>query len=199
MEKDGWDLKEFPGLESVPFPTNVQSEDQSLEEGLNYFFISGGISGAITDPFSDEADEHAERFYTAMRNIKGYDVFNISRNTGYTIDQISAIKSYLFIQEHELDDGIRRFDPSFIISESWRRLAYDPERIQPHDLLLIKHELREMALVQQGYSQSEAHNLTDKNYNYAKDAYAFHQRLHSRHNHLKESAVKNSKKASHTH
>ena len=199
MESEGWDLENFPGLENVPFPSDAkfQNTSNNLSEDEFHIMISGGISGAITDPFSEEADEHAKRFYKAMRNIKGDDVFRIAKNTGYTVEQISTIKSYLFIQEHDLEDGFRRFDPSFIISESWRRLAYAPDYIQPHDLLLIQHELREMELVQQGYPQSDAHDITEEDFNYAHDAYEFHKRLHPRHNRLLETAVKKSSRYTH--
>lgn len=97
----------------------------------------------------------------------------------------------MFIEEHELEDGkIDQFYPSFYISESWRRLAYAPEHIQPHDMLLLKHELREMELVHQGgMSQSDAHDLTEKDFNYAREAKKFHDRLRPRHNHLKETSV----------
>lgn len=37
---------------------------------MDDLLISGGISGAITDPFSDEAIAHAEMYYeTIMTNM----------------------------------------------------------------------------------------------------------------------------------
>lgn len=130
-------------------------------------FISGGISGAIVDPESERGKEHAERFYEEIRNNKSHsDVKKIAENTGYSFEQILQIKNYLFVDEHLLDEGVKRFTPSFEIAQSWQRLAYDFENVKNHDFTLLKHELREMALVNQGYSQSEAHRITERDYNY---------------------------------
>ena len=136
-------------------------------------YISGGISGAITDPFSKEAYEHAVKAYGAIRKSKT-DIDNIARNTGYTKDQISMIKDFLFNNEHDLGDERKRFDPDFYIAQSWHRMAFEPENIKEHDLMLLKHELSEMALITQGYSQQEAHEMTNErgmNYQAMSDKY----------------------------
>ena len=98
--------------------------------------ISGGISGAITDPFSDEAIAHAEMYYETIRKSKT-DVERIAQNTGMERSTILLIKNYLFNDEHELMNGYHKFDPDFYIAESWRRLAFDANNIQEHDLLLL--------------------------------------------------------------
>lgn len=103
--------------------------------------ISGGISGAITDPDCERAKEHAKRFYEAMRHTNS-DVIRIAENTGLSREQVLMIKNYLFVDEHWLRDGLARFDPSFEIAQSWQRLAGKRENILPHDLTLLKHEIR---------------------------------------------------------
>lgn len=136
-------------------------------------YISGGVSGAITDPYSKEARDHAVKAYGAIRKSKT-DIDNIARNTGYTRDQVSLIKDFLFNNEHDLEGERRRFDPDFYIAQSWHRLAFEPEKIQEHDLMLLKHELSEMALITQGYSQQEAHEMTNErglNYQKMSDEY----------------------------
>lgn len=131
-------------------------------------YICGGISGAITDPFSNEARKHAKIAYGAIRK-SNTDIDNIANNTKYNRDQISLIKHYLFLNEHDLENGRRRFDEDFYIAQSWHRLAFEPDNIQEHDLILLEHELNEMSLITQGYSQREAHDMTnEKGLNYQK-------------------------------
>ena len=89
---------------------------------------AGGIAGAITDPLSPRALAHAKMYYEEIRSIHS-DVQKIAENTGFTKHQIMLVRNYLFVDEHELEDGIRRFDESFEIAESWRRLAFDPKNI----------------------------------------------------------------------
>lgn len=134
--------------------------------------ISGGISGAITDPYSSEATAHAELYYEEIRK-QHTDVLKIAKNTGYSYQQIQMVKNYLFYDYHDLGGEFKQFDPCFEIAESWRRLAYDPQHIQHHDLILLKHEINELQLVAQGFDQDEAHDFTNVEYNYtmASDAY----------------------------
>ena len=87
------------------------------------------------------------------------------------------MKNYLFIETHLLSTGIKRFDPSFEIAETWQRLADMQEYVQPHDTLLIPHELMEMDLITKGISQSEAHMKTCLIYNYPKETNEFYRKL----------------------
>lgn len=137
---------------------------------------SGGISGAISDPLSPEAQEHAIKYYEEIRHRQD-DIVKISKFTGYTQEQILKVKNYLFVETHLLSTGIKRFDPSFEIAESWQRLADMQEYVQPHDNLLIPHELMEMDLITKGISQSEAHTKTCLIYNYPKETNEFYRRL----------------------
>lgn len=143
--------------------------------------ISGGISGAITDPFSDEALSHARKYYEFIRRNHS-DVARIVKNTGYPSETIQAIKNYLFIDKHQLFGGFRVFDPCFEIAESWKRLSFDFKYVKPHDFTLIKHEIEEMHLLQNGYSQKDAHNLAEKKYNYQQESREFYEHLKIRHN-----------------
>ena len=77
-------------------------------------FITGGISGAITDPYSDDAIRHAEMYYEEIRKNHS-DVAKIAHNTSLNYDQVLLIKQYLFFNVHDLEGGIRRFDASFEI------------------------------------------------------------------------------------
>ena len=81
---------------------------------------------------------------------------------------------------HRLDDVEQRFDASFEIAESWRRLAFDSDNIKPHDLILLHHELMEMRLVNEGLEQDEAHVITSRKYNYALECFKFYEELRTK-------------------
>lgn len=102
--------------------------------------ISGGISGAISDPLSPEALDHATKYYEAIR--------------------------------HRTDDII-----NFEIAEAWQRLADMQEYVQPHDKLLIPHELMEMSLVTKGINQADAHKQTCLKYDYPNATNEFYDTL----------------------
>ena len=141
--------------------------------------IAGGISGGISDPNSLRAMAHAELYYEEIRNNHS-DVKRIAANTGFTSEQILLIKNYLFVDAHELDGGFKRFDVSFEIAESWRRLAFDPDNIQPHDITLLNHELMEMRLMNDGSTQDEAHTITSRKYDYAKESAEFYYKMNKK-------------------
>ena len=122
----------------------------------------GAISGAL-DSESREAEEHAKRYYEFVRKRKD-DVEKIAKNTGFSIQQIQEIKNYLFINVHDFEMGKGRFYPDYDISQSWQRLIAG--NFEVADIVLLEHEQMEIKFVEEGYSQTEAHNLTDKVHNY---------------------------------
>ena len=102
------------------------------------------------------------------------DAEHIAANTGFSIEEISAVKRYVFTDEHNLGDGKpRRFDASYEMAQSWQRLI-EGKDIKTHDLTLLKHEMLEMQLVKDGLSQAEAHISASKAYNYGKEAAEFY-------------------------
>lgn len=135
-----------------------------------------GISGAISNPLSNKALRHAKVYYEEIRH-RTDDIKKISEFTGYTEEQILRVKNYLFFETHVLNDGIHQFDPSFEIAQSWQRLADMQKEVQPHDLLLIPHELMEMELISVGFNQFKAHKETSMVYNYPKEAARFYATL----------------------
>jgi hypothetical protein len=156
----------------------------------NDLYDSGAISGAILDAESPEATAHAEKYYEYIRNIHN-DVEKIANNTDFTKDQILLVKQYIFYSEHELSNGIHRFEPDFFMAQSWRRLAFEPENIQLHDIMLIKHELYEMALVTQGIPYHEVHDLSnEKGFNYQRMCKEYYKELGVKQNkHNKDSGA----------
>lgn len=103
------------------------------------------------------------------------DVERIANTTGRSADEIQAIKNYIFIDEHDLFDGRRRFDPDYMMAESWRRLIDGTP--EPHDLTLINHEIMERGLMAQGMSQDEAHRMTSKVYDYPTEAREYYGKI----------------------
>lgn len=135
---------------------------------------SGAVSGA-RNPYSDAANKHAERYYGLVRSMTT-DVKKIAETTGYSEQEIQGIKNYIFIDEHDLgDQGVRQFDPDYMMGESWRRLIEGkPEQ---HDLTLIHHEILEKKLMQEGMSQEKAHIKASAKYNYDKEAREFYGKI----------------------
>lgn len=82
---------------------------------------------------------------------------------------LGKIFDHIFIDKHDIYGELRNFDPSYGMAESFRRL-YEGKDIQPHDLILLKHERLELRLMRRyGYGQSAAHILASKKYNYAEN------------------------------
>lgn len=138
----------------------------------NGIIKSGAISGAL-DPDSDRAQAHAAQYYQAVRHMKT-DCEKIAHNTGFSRQEIETVKKYVFLEEHDLGgEGKELFAPSYEMAESWQRLI-DGKEIQSHDITLLKHELMESSLVENGLSQEEAHRRTSLEYNYGKEANVYY-------------------------
>lgn len=125
------------------------------------------IGGAVVYP-SKQAWIEAKKEYEAIRK-RNTDIMNICRHTRFSFEQISIVKDYLFFGRHILTTGCTRFAPDFAMAQSWLRLSErNGSRIQPHDVLLLQHELYEISLLinNPNYSQSTAHSLATKKYDY---------------------------------
>lgn len=131
------------------------------------------ISGArIDNILSIEALNIATKLYEQFRRRD--DCGTISRNTGFSIEQIQLVKYYVFFASHYNKLGeFERFTPSYDMAESWRRLSEKSGRgIKPHDILILKHELTEITILalNTGVIQSQAHYEANKHFNYQEAA-----------------------------
>ena len=142
--------------------------------GSDIIKTSGAISGALS-PYSKAALKHAELYYDEVRKMSN-DIDRIAENTGFSKSDVFNIKNYIFYEKHQLEDGIRRFDPSFEMAQSWQRLI-EGKDIKPHDITLLNHEKMERELVLQGLSQDEAHIRTSNKFNYKKEASAYYDKI----------------------
>ncbi len=145
--------------------TNIGSYDN---------IISGAISGA-RNPFSDEAKEHARKYYGLVRSMKT-DVSKISKTTGISEKDVQTIKNFIFYEKHDLGGSeLEYFEPDYMMAESWQRLI--DGKPEPHDITLLKHELMEKELMSQGFTQEKAHIETSKKYNYSKEAREYYAKV----------------------
>lgn len=128
-------------------------------------FVSGGLARD-----SKRAKDYAKRMYEEIRNRRT-DYLYVSKNTGFSIEQVQVVKNYLFKDFHYLrgETMVSRFDESYEIAESWKRLSEkDGRHIQYHDTLLIPHELCEIQLLlaNSKMSQNVAHRYASNMYPY---------------------------------
>ena len=73
--------------------------------------------------------------------------------------------------------GIETFWCLFWDRRIMAQAGFWQKNIKSHDIILIKHELNEISLVSQGYAQSDAHDITNKLYNYAEESREFYRLL----------------------
>lgn len=141
--------------------------------------ISGGLN--VSQIYSVEAESKAFRMYSYIKNNLKMDVYNIAINTGYSVEQIRILKDYLFINSHQLISGYEPFHPNYEIGQSWLRLCGHTKNmnIQPHDLLLIKHELYEISLLlnDKRLTQIQAHKQAEIIFNYSLASREFYKSL----------------------
>ena len=152
----------------------IESVDEREQKRYNRVMkSSGAVYGAWNDrndPYNQERDRHAQEFYESVRNRnKQHEIVKVSNNSGLSQSDVEKIYNHIFINEYDLEDGRKRFDPSYDMAESWRRLSeIDGKNIQYHDRVMLRHELMEHDLMAKGMKYDEAHELTNKSYNYQK-------------------------------
>ena len=136
------------------------------------------IYGALNDkndPDYKRRNKHADMYYETQRHSKKESwVKKVAVNTGMSEKAISKIFDHVFIKQHEIYGELKRFDSSYDMAESFRRL-HEGKNIQPHDFILLKHERLEAELMNRyGYTQSDAHILASRKYNYIEALMAWH-------------------------
>lgn len=153
---------------------DVVSVDEREQKRYNRVMkSSGAVYGAWNDrndPYNKERERHAQEFYESVRNRnKQHEIVKVSNNSGLSQSDVEKIYNHIFINEYDLENGRKRFDPNYDMGESWRRLSeIGGKNIQPHDLVMLNHELMEHDLMAKGMNYDEAHELTNKTYNYQK-------------------------------
>ena len=152
VDGDASDLKDTKDLTDVSLNDTIQK---------------GALSGAL-NPNSKEASKHAVQYYESVRKMKT-DCEAISNKTGYPVEFIQEVKNHLFMEKHDLGNGVLEyFFPDYEIAQSWQRLMDSNMDFQPHDLILLEHEHAEYVYMKQGMNQEKAHRKAEEQFNYAK-------------------------------
>lgn len=137
---------------------------------------SGAILGALNDendPNMARREKHAVSFYDEVRKRdKGKEVSSVAKNSEVEEETVSKAYNHLFVNKYHLEKGYGRFDESYDIAESWRRLR-EGKDIKKHDLTLLWHEAYEYDLMKAGMEYDDAHKMAEKRYNYAKELKEF--------------------------
>jgi hypothetical protein len=105
----------------------------------------------------------ADEAYDAIRATNDIDdVARTSLNEGFSTEDIVTIKNHLFMDSHTLDRygevTVAPFDANPRIAEAWTRLSDGTPH--PADFDLLRHELHEAKLMQNGAGYSAAHQAT---------------------------------------
>lgn len=172
------EYKEFCGKCGIPAKTNrlryeCGTSDLKKTESWKEFknMAEAGRKGAlnnINDPFGRKREKHAEIYYEEIRNRKAaFVVGRIARNANISKKSAQNIYEHVFINSHTFKDGeVKLFDPDYDMAESFRRIL-EGKDIKPHDLVMLKHENLELNLMKKyNMVYEDAHELTNKKYNY---------------------------------
>lgn len=132
---------------------------------------SGALSGAYNDendPTGSKREKHANLYYEELRNSsKDSFVAAVSGNASIDSEIVKKAYSHIFEDKHLLDGELRYFDPDYYMAESFRRLRTNAD-IQPHDIILLRHEALEYDIMKANpdMSYEEAHGLAAEEYDY---------------------------------
>lgn len=128
-------------------------------------------SGAISQPMGSgrkRAEAHAKRYYEELVNRnRASTIAKIAEASGMDVADAERAFMHLFVEEHDLADGHRRFDPDYYMAQSMQRLI-DTGGPLPHDLVLFRHEALEARYMAEGMTQGQAHDKANELYNYQK-------------------------------
>ncbi|WP_308409601.1 hypothetical protein [Streptomyces sp. A3M-1-3] len=100
------------------------------------------------------------------------DVSRGDGTTGFTPEEIAAVKKHVFDTEHPIEDYetgevvMRKFDADAEIADAWIRLRSG--NALPEDHLLLEHEVAELTYLRDnpGATYQEAHRVANEKYNW---------------------------------
>ncbi|UED73889.1 late control protein [Brevibacillus sp. DP1.3A] len=108
----------------------------------------------------DEANYRlASKHYDEIRSVGMEDIEQVAKNTGLSVEEISAVKQHIFFDSHKIplnDKSYRvgQFTPDADFGYAWKQAQKEKELTQSQKEWLqqmIKHELTEIKLMKQGY------------------------------------------------
>lgn len=155
---------------------NAQKSAKALEIQKNRDIMkSGAVYGAYNnenDPDGKKREKSAKDFYKQILNRdRAYEIRAVSKNTGFSEEDIDKVFAHIFELKHLFKDGtVRKFDPDYYMQHSWMRLR-EGKNIQKHDLTLLRHEIEEAKIMGTGLDvvYEVAHAEVEKTYNYVEE------------------------------
>ncbi|MBR1639019.1 MAG: minor capsid protein [Treponema sp.] len=162
LENDSW-WNELSSQVARAKEYGVQGEIEAAKEIL-ISKESGASTGGILDKSSDEQEAYAKRAYEEIRkkNAKS-DIAKVAKSSGLSKKEVEKVRNHLFFEKHNLDKGFVRFDESAEIANAWE--ALEQGRPSNLDIILIKHELEELTIMEKyGYDYKVAHLMANKKY-----------------------------------
>ena len=135
--------KAVPGVNVPPFHPNCRCStagyvDEAGERMKNETKETGGhhYKPRAGDEKRDEIAAKAYEKYAREDDSEA-----ISKNTGFSRDDILKVRRHIFFNKHNLYDGYERFAPEYSMAVAWKRLR-EGNHLE-RDLLLLRHELLE--------------------------------------------------------
>ena len=162
LENDSW-WNELSSQVARAKEYGVQGEIEAAKEILIHK-ETGGSSGGILDKSPEEQEAYAKRAYEEIRkkNAKS-DIEKVAKSSGLKKSEVRKVRNHLFFEKHNLDKGFVRFDESAEIANAWE--ALEQGRPSNLDIILIKHELEELTIMEKyGYAYKVAHLMANKKY-----------------------------------
>ena len=159
LENDSW-WNELSSQVARAKEYGVQGEIEAAKEIL----ISGASSGGILDKSPEEQEAYAKRAYEEIRKKdEKSDIQKVAKSSGLKKSEVRKVRNHLFFEKHKLSKGFVRFDESAEIANAWE--ALEQGRPSELDIILIKHELEELTIMEKyGYDYKVAHLMADKKY-----------------------------------
>lgn len=176
--KKSWSAPDI-SAEALNFKPTVLTREQAAQtewENLQYkgLTIPGKTDimktgGKITDKnfmFAERFESQAKKFYEARIKSGDEDIKRIAMHTGFSYEDIQAIKNHVMVEEHLFADGtVRKFDANIDQALAWQRLMEGEGK--DSDILLLNHELRELRYMQEtGCDYETAHNYSCQKYDW---------------------------------
>lgn len=147
---------------------NAQKRANYAEKNVKIKQTGGKITGGhhyTVDKKDDVKVEKAKKQYEKYSKTDDSEV--IAKNTNFSVEEIQKIRSHIFFEKHDLDEGYQRFEPDYDMAVAWKRLQEG--NYLPRDITLLNHELLESYLEKEyNLSAREAHEKTQETYNWVK-------------------------------
>ena len=161
-DSDILEARKTANLEPLVDPAKIEQRKQLEKQ------TGGKITGGhhyIADPVEGEKGLLAAKYYEKYAKVDDAEV--ISKNTGFSIQDIRIVRSHVFYEKHNLDTGYKRFAPDYDMAVAWKRLQNGD--YYSRDITLLNHELLESQIEKEyNLTAREAHDRANKIYNWLK-------------------------------